>query len=409
MVPKKYLLLLAILPILLLSLTAISVPVKSSKPFVKVYAEPPRPFQTVGLNVRCDIYIETSGIADNSEQGIIGWAMNIQVDPESLNTSRTPVGSKLGYFLFDFANANAYADPNLLPGTLDDETGFWYDLTEMMFPIPAGGAAAPTAKKLVRLRWWSASIDKPCLIDLIDVQYFGHDGEWYDVDVVVDGWYGTPGPSYMSAIGSGPTQIDLSDPLGTQWHELYPNYSHDWTLIEWNDTGSVIGELDTSDQIGLLNATGWMHFFHVDAITITIHWTWKEYEGGPLTEFNGSAEPPEIHYLDYPMGDPIGTYWHEIYPEYSRWLNITSWEDTDGHGTFNVSDQFDFEYLDDPGTVHWAHLDYVSTDIILSKKPIDPVWRGIPEFPLGLGLMIAIAPAIPIVYLWRTRKKVLKK
>jgi hypothetical protein len=37
---------------------------------------------------------------------------------------------------------------------------------------------------------------------------------------------------------------------------------------------------------------------------------------------------------------------------------------------------------------------------------INPLPPPIPEFPLGLGLMMAIAPAIPIVYLWRTRKKV---
>jgi len=29
----------------------------------------------------------------------------------------------------------------------------------------------------------------------------------------------------------------------------------------------------------------------------------------------------------------------------------------------------------------------------------------VPEFPLGTGLMIMIAAAIPIVYLWRTRRK----
>jgi len=33
----------------------------------------------------------------------------------------------------------------------------------------------------------------------------------------------------------------------------------------------------------------------------------------------------------------------------------------------------------------------------------------IPEFPLGLAPILMLAPAIPIVYLWRTRKKVMKK
>jgi len=33
----------------------------------------------------------------------------------------------------------------------------------------------------------------------------------------------------------------------------------------------------------------------------------------------------------------------------------------------------------------------------------------VPEFPLGLAPILMLAPAIPIVYLWRTRKKVMKK
>jgi len=33
----------------------------------------------------------------------------------------------------------------------------------------------------------------------------------------------------------------------------------------------------------------------------------------------------------------------------------------------------------------------------------------VPEFPLGSGLIIALAPAIPLVYLWRKRKKTVRK
>jgi hypothetical protein len=34
---------------------------------------------------------------------------------------------------------------------------------------------------------------------------------------------------------------------------------------------------------------------------------------------------------------------------------------------------------------------------------------AVPEFPLGIAPIIMLAPAIPIVYLWRTRRKVIKK
>ena len=108
---------------------------------------------------------------------------------------------------------------------------------------------------------------------------------------------------------------------------------------------------------------------------------------------------------DAVMRDPIGSYWHQIYPDYSRRFKITSWEDN-GNQVFDVSDQFDFEYEDEPGVTYWAHLDAVSTDLIWSFKDKEP---PTPEFPLGLTLILAIAPAIPIAYLWRLKKKVTAK
>jgi hypothetical protein len=107
--------------------------------------------------------------------------------------------------------------------------------------------------------------------------------------------------------------------------------------------------------------------------------------------------------------DPIGTYWHVIYPpeDFCRWIQITSWDDSDGSGTFTASDQFDFIYLDDdPPVTVWAHLDEVTTDIILSfKEKEEPV----PEFPFGVNLLMLLAPIVPLIYLWRLRKKVAKQ
>jgi hypothetical protein len=33
---------------------------------------------------------------------------------------------------------------------------------------------------------------------------------------------------------------------------------------------------------------------------------------------------------------------------------------------------------------------------------------GTPEFPLGIGFIMILAPAIPVLYLWRTRRKVVR-
>ena len=334
------------------------------------------------------------------------------------------------------------------------------------------------------------------------------------VPPLYDSWFA--GGQYLSAHTSDPTLIDLTNPIDTLWHELYPDYCKEWVLTSWEDTQPVgepgYGELSECDQIDMANETGWTYWFHVDAVTITIHWTLKEGEGGPLTGEIGAAEP-EIPMLEMPGGDPTGSKWHMIYPDYCRTIEITSWEDTGVIGDFDPSDQFDFTYLpfdvvlagtappagaslsspgftilyddadfsgtwsigegawddldmdymymppaaggidvwlvgtepdwfdfgsppgptnkyydadvsgtwdvgepaiDDldlsgdyaPQVTEWAHLDAVSTDITVSQKPIPPE-PPVLEFPLGIGFIMALAPIIPLIYLWR--RKVWKK
>jgi hypothetical protein len=191
-----------------------------------------------------------------------------------------------------------------------------------------------------------------------------------------------------------PTIIDLTSPIGTQWHELWPHYSNRLTLTSWTD--NLDGMLSASDQIDMTNATG-TYWFHVDAVTTTIHFTFKAPDSG---EVKAETEVP----LDpsTPITDPIGTRWHMIYPTYSRLFTINSWTDNGGPGVFDASDQFDFEFDDSPGVPHNAHLDAISTDIIVSLKEVPP--PPVPEFPLGLGILMALAPMIPIVYIWRLRK-----
>jgi hypothetical protein len=219
-----------------------------------------------------------------------------------------------------------------------------------------------------------------------------------------DGWYS--GNIIMSFNGGllplGPP------PIGSQWHELYPHYSNMYTLSSWIDNGD--SDLSASDQIDMTNETGWLYWYHVDVVTTTIHFTFKDPDTGL-----GGAEPetPTREWTE--ITDPVGSRWHQIHGQptpgttdtgYCRMFTITSWIDN-GNGVFDSSDQFDFQYDDeyvDPPEVwptHWAHLDAVTTDIILSQKG-EPE-PGVPEFPLGIGLIFAVAPMIALVYLWRTK------
>lgn len=368
-------------------------------PYVKVYVDQPLgyiPFVAPGGRFNVDIRIEMSGIIDNSAEGIVDWGMTVCFDPDVLELGRVVTGT-FGYLLFDFADGwlPPIYEPQLTIIPPPPEGGCW-DISEVIVPTPPGGAGDPwSGWKLVTLQFKSKSDTQSCLIDLKNVEYMTPDGAWHSVDVVIDGFYGAP-PSYMSETSG--TYDPTQDPVGTMWHELYPNYSHMWDLTKWTDNGD--GHLSASDQIEMVNETGWTYPFHVDAVTTTIHWTFKPDGINPTGDLR-DAEPNEPHLIDDVMRDPVGSYWHQIYPEYSRWFKITSWEDN-GDGVFSISDQFDFIYEDD-STTYWAHLDAVTTDMLLSQKgPPEP--PPVPEFPIGLAFEILFIPVI-IYTLWRNKQR----
>jgi len=103
-----------------------------------------------------------------------------------------------------------------------------------------------------------------------------------------------------------------------------------------------------------------------------------------------------------PEAAPVGTGLHQIYPTFSRMIYISAWTDTDGSGTLTVSDQMTIMYMDDYSTYE-VHVTGISTDIHISQKPIPPVPPPITEFPLGIEMLMMLAPLIPIVYLWRRK------
>lgn len=210
---------------------------------------------------------------------------------------------------------------------------------------------------------------------------------------------------YLSAVVGGgdltPIAIDVTAPVGTNWHETYPTYSLEYPILDWWDNGD--GELSYCDKIELAPD----EWYHVEEVTVTIWWTIKPADPYGWDGMPGAGEPELPCCTTEDMEPPIGSKWHQIWMSefYSLTFTITSWEDTDGSGSFTPSDQFDFEYDFDPGVPHWAHLDAVSTDIIVT--PTDP--PPVPEFPLGIGLLMLLAPIVPLAYLWRLRKKVAKQ
>jgi hypothetical protein len=155
------------------------------------------------------------------------------------------------------------------------------------------------------------------------------------------------------------------EPIGTEWHELYPQYCNYYNLTSWIDTNED-GKLSASDQIDLTDKqTEKVTWYNVDRVTLTINLT-EEYVPEPVllyAEFTGSFD---MFYE--PIMNPIGTVWHVIYPNesYSRIFQITSWEDN-GDGVLSYCDQIDVEYADEPGVTHWYHIEQLACDIKISR------------------------------------------
>jgi len=298
---KKQVLLLVTLPILLLAILASNVPVKAPypTPYVELYTNPAViPFVTPGGKVTFDLYLVTHGIPDMEPGSIVGWGLNLQVDPNVLNVSLLPetfpnkpkakaAGATPGYLLYETAQYTG-GSGNLLAGGSDHTTGYWWDMSEQILPAPNMGAGDVLSGmyKLVTVEMTSLSDTQPCLIDIVRAVYFVVGGAYYPVEKVVDGFYGAQ-PTYMSETTG--TYDPANDPTGTTWHEDYPTYSHMWDLVTWEDNGDQ--KLSTSDQIDMENETGWIYPFHVDAVTTTIHWTFKT--GG-----EGITEPTEVDFTD---------------------------------------------------------------------------------------------------------------
>lgn len=123
------------------------------------------------------------------------------------------------------------------------------------------------------------------------------------------------------------------------------------------------------------------------------------------------GETPDITMFELiSTASVIGSTWHEVWPEPCREWSLDSWDDnTDG--VLSESDQIDMTLLE-TGYKAWYHVEWVNPDPVAGDGKADLIVKfkePYPEFPLGLEIMMMIAAAIPIIYIWRTRKWAGKK
>jgi len=265
MIEKRYLFS-CIAVALLASLAVTNVPVQAPLPTVRIIAHayspyvdgvPPGlpPIPSPGSLVFVHLYIETT-IPDYSPGGIVGWAINAKVDPTVLEPIGVQ-GAAPGYFLYDFW-MRIYPPypipyPSLPPPDIDKEAGTIRigEFLPSVSTVGAGNVPGQMPYKLVTLIFESLSETAYSPIDLfyeegIDAWYWTADMGAIPVPVVVDGHYNMP-PDARTIDATG--TVTPPAPIGSDWHEIEPNFSTSWSLESWEDNGD--GILSASDQVDM--------------------------------------------------------------------------------------------------------------------------------------------------------------
>jgi hypothetical protein len=146
------------------------------------------------------------------------------------------------------------------------------------------------------------------------------------------------------------------DPIGTEWHELYPTYCEVDTVTDWYDEGN--GKLSVGDSLDFDVR------YYVEWVGPTIkvtRWPWCHI-GYPMYLDHIDFNNPDVD----PIANPWGTYWHEVYPDYCETYHTLGYIDTDGNGV----DSCDWIVLQRVGfcwDVWLYHVEEVTTDIILTR------------------------------------------
>ncbi len=162
----------------------------------------------------------------------------------------------------------------------------------------------------------------------------------------------------------------VMDPIGIEWHELYPNYC-DWHLLtSWEEPieDAFPGRLSPGDQIDMFNyRTEETKWYYVDRVTLTLSVTIIGYpEDFYYFEYKGSFE--DMYNV---KTEPVCTYWHMVWPEYwDGCFHLEDWVDN-CNGVLDYCDEILLEG-------EWCHVEGLAIDIILNEKIDDPtgiIWH----------------------------------
>ncbi|MFZ5980911.1 MAG: hypothetical protein ACOYVF_09810, partial [Candidatus Zixiibacteriota bacterium] len=162
---------------------------------------------------------------------------------------------------------------------------------------------------------------------------------------------------YMEGLNENPLIDPIEEPIGTFWHGVHPQiyFCTTWEIIDWDDNGN--GYLDSCDMVtmttddGITQTTFHIEGFNTDIITTPRPTPADEYD------HNIDGYVPE-------NGDPTGSVWHELYPNYCREGEIQQWWDN-GDGYLSYCDTILFGFFQ-TDSVLLKHIEEVTVTLELT-------------------------------------------
>ncbi len=166
------------------------------------------------------------------------------------------------------------------------------------------------------------------------------------------------------------TMEPIYEPVGTWWHEKWPTYSYRWYITGWVDNGN--GYLDYCDYIDIYNwdtqETITVHVEGVDTDLLA-----DEIIPVPPDPLPDGTHMHNIHDWRPPYGEPFGTWWHELRPNYCTMWELTSWFDN-GDGMLSICDYVDFTSIE---RQEWKkfHVEWVGPTIrVVPSEGVDSLY-----------------------------------
>ena len=134
----------------------------------------------------------------------------------------------------------------------------------------------------------------------------------------------------LNYFGSFDGVLEVEDPTGSKWNEIYPNLRNGpYTILDWKDCGDDV--LSFSDTLSMEHSALGVSCHQVVDVTITLElklapddsvvyiWNWDWLNGGE------------------PLIQPANTWWNELRPGFGSVHHIDDWTDN-GSGVLDSSD-----------------------------------------------------------------------